>query len=232
VRPEFSVVIPVYREPHRVASLIQTYSDALQEFTPDWELLVVVNGSPDDTAEVARQAAGGRPGVRVLETPLGGWGRAVKLGLREARGRFLCYTNAARTDLKDLVLALNYARVNEEVVVKASRIVRDSWIRKLGSSLYNFEFRVFFKVPVWDVNGTPKVLPQRVLRALPPLEDWSDGDLIDAELVARCFGRGIHILEMPVLLTRRYGGKSTTNWRSALHMYLGLASMFARRGNV
>jgi hypothetical protein len=121
-----------------------------------------------------------------------------------------------------LALALRYAAVNDNVLVKASRIVRESWLRKGGSTLYNLEFRMLFRVPVWDVNGTPKVLPRKLLSSLPPLQELSDGDLIDAQLITWCFHAGIHLLEMPVLALHRFGGKSTTNIRSALKMYLGL----------
>ncbi len=225
VNPVFSVILPVYNESARIPWLVQNYRASLDGLGESWELLLIINGSRDDSFSVAQGLVADTPQLRVFELKQPGWGRAVKLGLQEARGECLCYTNSARTELADLQLALRYSRVNPEVMVKASRIVRDSWLRKLGSSLYNFEFRLLFRVPVWDVNGTPKVLPRGLLEQLPPIASFSDGDLIDAQVVSRCFHRGLRILEMPVVCTRRYGGKSTTNWKSAWKMYTGLLGL-------
>lgn len=225
MNPTFSVIVPIYNEAARVPVLASSYCQALDTLGESWELIFVVNGCRDNSHAVALQEAARDGRIRVLELVQGGWGRAVKLGLEHARGTYMCYTNSARTEIPDLLLALRYALVNQDVVVKASRIVRDSWLRKIGSSLYNFEYRLLFRVPVWDVNGTPKVLPRRVLEQLPPVASLADGDIIDAQLVARCFRAQVRILEMPVLCTRRYGGKSTTNWRSAWKMYTGLVRL-------
>lgn len=224
----YSVILPIYNEAERIPLLVSQYSQALETLSADWELLLVVNGSRDHSYRMACEASAQNPNVRAFEILQGGWGRAVKLGFQQARGDYLCYTNSARTDLEDLLLALRYAAVHREVVVKATRILRDSWIRTVGSSLYNFEFRTLFRVPVWDVNGTPKVLPRCTLEALAPISTLADGDLLDAQLIARCFRSRVRILEMPVLLNERYGGKSTTNLVSAWKMYRGLLGLRIR----
>jgi len=223
--PLYSVILPVYNEAGRIPALLESYRTALDSLSQPWELLFVVNGSRDDSFAVASRLAAEDPRVLALLSEQGGWGRVVKLGLKEATGTYLCYTNSARTRPSDLLMALRYAAVHEDIVVKASRIVRDSWFRRLGSTLYNFEYRLLFQVPVWDVNGTPKVLPRRVLEKLPALETLADGDIIDAQLVARCFRAQVSILEMPVRVTQRYGGKSTTRIPSAVRMYLGLLGL-------
>lgn len=220
--PLYSVILPVYNEASRIGWLVESYSQALNSVTEAWELILVINGSVDDSLSVATELSKSEPRLRVFESKLSGWGRALKLGFSQSRGSLICYTNSARTELPDLLLALRYASINQDVVVKASRIKRDSWIRMVASSLYNFEYRLLFQVPVWDVNGTPKVLSRKVLEDLPPFDSLSDGDLIDAQLIARCFRTRIPILEMPVLCTRRYGGKSTTTWRTAWRLYTGL----------
>ena len=225
MNPTFSVIVPIYNDEKRIATLVDSYTQALCESFESWELLLIVNGSRDRSFEVATEISTRDSRIVTLQLARGGWGRAVKLGLTQARGQFICYTNGARTKPADLVLALRYAAINEQVLVKASRIIRESWFRKVGSTLYNLECRLLFKVPIWDVNGTPKVLPRKILSQLPPVERLSDGDLIDAQLMAWCFKANIHILEMPVLATQRLGGRSTTTLKSAVKMYLGLLKL-------
>jgi hypothetical protein len=71
---------------------------------------------------------------------------------------------------------------------------------------------------MWDVNGTPKVFP-RSFDKLMRLR--RDDDLIDAEFNATCAREGYPVVEVPILATERQGGKSTTNYGSAVKMYAG-----------
>ena len=78
---EVSIVIPVYNEVQVIGSVIKT----LKEKYPDYEILVVNDGSKDDSANQARQA-----GARVVSHVYNrGNGAAIKTGIRSARGRLL-----------------------------------------------------------------------------------------------------------------------------------------------
>jgi len=154
---------------------------------------------------------------------IGGWGRAVKAGLNVATGDFICYSNSARTSAQDLSLLLLYAAVNENRVIKANRKIRDNIVRRLGSLLYNLECRALFDIPYWDINGTPKVFPKEFVSLF---ELTRDDDLIDLEFVAFCKQNNYPLLEVPIYSQRRHGGKSTTNIKSAIKMYLNALLMW------
>ncbi len=114
--------------------------------------------------------------------------------------------------------------------MKANRSVRDSAVRRAGSLLYNLECRMLFELSVFDVNGTPKVFPAEFtdLREL-----RRDDDLIDVEFLAICAARDYQVVEFAVPPLPRHSGRSTTNLRSAWHMYtkvFGLRRELARRG--
>jgi glycosyltransferase involved in cell wall biosynthesis len=221
MQPVFSIILPLYKQVNHAAHLYDTYTRQLDTLGDSWELLFIVNGV-DDGAVDRLNKMNTRDNVKVLYLQKGGWGRAVKFGLAEAKGKYLCYTNSARTEIKDLMLILNYARVNNDNVVKATRIIREKLIRKAGSILYNLECRILFRVPVWDINGTPKVLPRKVYDEMTIL---SDDDLIDAEIIARCAKKEVMIIEIPVVSTTRISGSSTTNFRSAFKMYWGAVKL-------
>jgi len=187
-------------------------------------VIIVVNGSQDGTLEVCHGLATKHAEVRVLEAAPG-WGSAVKKGVGEARGSLICYTNSARTQADDLLLILSYGLVNDRLVVKASRKVRASVLRRLGSVIYNFEVRTLFGLAVWDVNGTPKAFPSSLRERIALTED---GDLIDMEFVVNCKLKGIPIVEVPVYITERRAGKSSTNLGSAWKMYSGALRAYRR----
>jgi glycosyltransferase involved in cell wall biosynthesis len=213
-----SVVLPVYRQAEQIADLARSFVTAVQKVGFNYEILLVVNGPPDGTLEAARAVASSVPKLRVIATPDAGWGRAVRLGIEEAKGDLLCYTNAARTPDDVLTALVAHAAANPGVVVKATRRRRDNRLRRLGSLLYNLECRALLDLPFFDINGTPKIFPRRFDHLL---QLRRNDDLIDAEFMAECRGQGYPVIEVPIALTLRRGGRSTTKLSSALHMYAG-----------
>ncbi len=220
-----SVILPVYNQADHIEEITRSYSDALDKAQVAHEIVLVVNGSRDRSRAVCDELALAHPEIRVFEETLGGWGRAVKRGIVESRGDLICYTNSARTEARELVLAVLYARAFPETVVKANRKIRESIVRRLGSLLYNLECRLLFDLSSWDVNGTPKVF-SRTSKALLALT--SENDLIDAEFNAICRRNDYAMIEIPIFSSRRHGGKSTTNWRSAFRMYVGAVDLYRR----
>lgn len=225
-----SIVLPVYNQADHIATVVQQYEEALARIPQAHELILVTNGCRDRSVEVCKQLAQENSNIRTKNSDKGGWGLAVRLGLREARGDIICYTNLARTTAQDLTLLLLYAIAYPNVVVKANRKIRDNWRRRLGSLLYNLECRALFDLSYWDINGTPKVFPRTCHKLLSLSRD---DDLIDAEFNLICRREDYPMVEIPIFSTRRYSGKSTTNYGSALKMYLGAYAMWKtmRKGN-
>ena len=213
-----SIVLPVHNQADHLGEIVAEYEAALAKLPQPHELILVVNNSRDNSWELCQRLAAQYPGIRAIHSEKGGWGLAVKLGLREARGEMLCYTNSARTTGPDLTLLLLYAVVWPKVVIKANRKIRESFRRRLGSLLYNLECRALFDLSVWDINGTPKVFPRSFTKLL---ELTRDDDLVDAEFLVRCRRANYPVLEVPIFSTRRHGGRSTTGLGSAARMYLG-----------
>ncbi len=216
--PLVSIVLPVHDQAEHIESIVREYHEALERSGTAHEILLVPNACRDGSDAICDRLARELPPVRLVPSALGGWGRAVRLGLRAARGELLCYTNSARTTPEDLTLLVLYARTHPGVVVKATRKIRERWTRRLGSLLYNLECRALFDLSSWDINGTPKVFA----RSCTPLLALSrDDDLIDAEFSMLCRRAGYPLLEVPIFSSRRHGGRSTTTLRSAVRMYWG-----------
>ena len=213
-----SIVLPIYNQADHIDEIVRGYIKALEVVPTTYELILVTNNCKDDSPQVAQRLAQEFPQVKAIDTKKSGWGLSVKLGLENATGDLLCFTNSARTSPEILTLALLYSIAFPKAVIKANRKIRDSWRRRLGSLLYNLECRAFFDLPVWDINGTPKIFPRQFDKLL---KLTRDDDLIDAEFNAVCRQNDYPILEVPVLSTKRHGGKSTTNYGSAFKMYWG-----------
>ena len=206
---------------------MRDYREVLARLPLRHQIVLVPNACRDETVDICRRMAAESPEIDVVELARGGWGRAVRAGLAAANGDLLCYTNSARTTPQMLSLALLYASTNPGVAIKAQRKIRDSWPRQLGSLIYNLECRVLFGLASWDINGTPKVFPRTFDKLLALT---SDDDLIDAEFVVTCRQEDYPVVEMPITVTTRHGGSSTTNYNSALRMYWGAYALRRRMG--
>jgi glycosyltransferase involved in cell wall biosynthesis len=213
-----SIILPVQNQADHIGAVVAEYVDALARTEHPFELILVPNGCRDRSLAVCRELAERHSEVRVLTSEKSGWGHAVKLGLQNAQGELLGYTNSARTSPQDLILLLLYSRVYPNIVVKANRKIRESWHRRLGSLLYNLQCRALFDLSNWDINGTPKFFPRSFVKLL---SLRSDDDLIDAEFSVVCRRESYPMLEVPIFSARRHGGRSTMNLRAAFRLYRG-----------
>ncbi len=223
-----SVIVPVYKQADHIESVISEYIDVLSKLKIAYELILAVNGPCAKTLESCSKFSKKFPQIRVVHTEKTGWGRAVRMGLEEAKGDILCYVNSARTNAHDLGTVLIYALTNPDVVVKACRKIRDNWQRRLGSLLYNLQCRALFDLSYWDINGTPKVFPRKFDKLLGLSRN---DDLIDAEFNIICRNNGYRVIEVPIFCIKRKSGSSTTNYNSAIKMYWGAYNMWRSMRN-
>src|SRR5437868_7056586 len=95
-----SVVIPAYNESARLPDSLQKVLDYLETRDYPYELIVVDDGSADNTADIAedfiKKAEIGHPqsGIRVIRNPHRGKGYAVRTGMLAAQGRYILYSDA------------------------------------------------------------------------------------------------------------------------------------------
>jgi glycosyltransferase involved in cell wall biosynthesis len=220
-----SIVLPVHNQADHIKEVIEDYENMLKEVGHPYELILVLNACRDNSYEIVKILANKLKSVRIVQSNKGGWGRAVRLGLKEAKGKILCYTNCARTTADELKSMLGYGIRNPDVVIKANRKNRNSGTRQIGSILYNLEVRFLFNLYTWDINGTPKVFSRKFEKLLSMTRD---DDLIDAEFNIICHRAGYALLEAPIFSSKRYGGKSTTNILTAIKMYYGIYKLWKK----
>ena len=95
--PHLSVIIPAFNEAGRIVSTLDRVAAYLRTQTYTWEILVVDDGSEDDTASLVSDAVRNLDGVRLLRRDHYGKGWTVRAGMLEARGRyrFMCDADLA-----------------------------------------------------------------------------------------------------------------------------------------
>lgn len=142
--PELSVIIPAYNEAKRLPKTLQDAATFLQTYNKIVEVIVVDDGSSDDTSVVALQYADKFENLRVLHDKNNhGKGYAVKKGMLEATGEWRLFMDADNaTPLKEIELLWPYTGKYHVIIgsrhLKTSHVVIDQpWYRKMISRLGN-----------------------------------------------------------------------------------------------
>ncbi len=94
-KPYLSVIIPCYKEGKRIGENLEECEKYFKGKEYSYEILIVVDGSPDNTAEIARRYSNRFRNFRVIENPKNhGKGYVVRQGLLEAKGKYRLFFDA------------------------------------------------------------------------------------------------------------------------------------------
>jgi len=206
-----SLVIPAYNESAVIARAVAEADTALASICPEYEIIVVDDGSTDDTAVVVEGLQVRYPHLRLLRHFHNrGYGAALASGFRAARFPWVAFTDAdCQFDLRELASLLE--RCEEGVIVVGRRIGRkDPWLRRFLSWGYNQLVRGLLGIPVRDVDCALKVYPRALVRRLLPR---SNGYFVNTEMLYRAVRQGWSIREVPVSHRPRAAGRSKVGLR-------------------
>jgi glycosyltransferase involved in cell wall biosynthesis len=202
-----SVFFPAYNDSGTIASMVIRAVQAASELTPDYEVIVVNDGSQDATPEIIDELARTYPRVRAVHHPRNrGYGGALQTGFRSATKDLIFYTDGdAQYDpgeLKDL-----WARMAPEAdLVNGYKISRsDPFHRVVIGRLYHHIVKVLFGLTVRDVDCDFRLMRRRIFERI-NLEKTSG--VICLEMMKKITDGGFRIVEVPVHHYHRAFGKS------------------------
>jgi dolichyl-phosphate beta-glucosyltransferase len=201
--PSLSVVIPAYNEESRLPSTLARVSRYLGQRGEPYEILVVVNGSTDRTAEVAKSAAERDQNLRLILTPLRGKGRAVKIGVGEACGERILLCDADLSTPIDEAVGLADLLDSRYPIVIASREGRgarrigEPYHRHLMGRAFNLLVRTLAVPQIQDTQCGFKAFSRACAREL-FARQTIPGFGFDVELLYIARKRGCAIREVPV----------------------------------
>jgi glycosyltransferase involved in cell wall biosynthesis len=206
--PGLSIVLPAWNEEPNIRLAVERSLSVLAEIAESYEVIVVDDGSEDQTAEVVRNLATERaPQVRLLShgTNLG-YGAAIRTGFDNARHDLIFYTDADNQfDVTELEYFLPL--MDEHDLAIGFRVYRyDAVLRSIMSWIYNRLVGVLFRLHVRDVDCAFKLTRRDVLDHL-NLE--CDDFFIDTELVVRARKWNYRIVQKGVRHYPRTAGQTT-----------------------
>ena len=211
---KLSIIIPAHNEASRLPPVLKHYAEYFSErMGAEFEIIVVVNGTTDQTARLAREIGERHPQIRVIENPDRiGKGGAVILGVKAAVGAWVGFVDAdGATAPEEFDRLFGLSAQADGVIASrwkhgAQVTVQQKGLRQLSSRLFNLLTRVvlglrysdtqcgakIFRKSAWD-----KILPQIGITRF----------AFDVDLLYQLKRHGFRVLEEPTVWNDREGSK-------------------------
>jgi glycosyltransferase involved in cell wall biosynthesis len=214
--PKLSIVVPAFNEAARLELSLRKIVEYLREMRGPNELLVVDDGSQDDTAAIAEKVA--RDAAPVLTRVIRyaenrGKGYAVRLGLLEAQANIVLFSDAdLSTPITEAPKLIDPIRSGECDLSFGSRAldrrligVHQPWRREQGGRVFNLIVRLATGLPFWDTQCGFKAFRMSVCR---PLIEAAQIDRFgfDVELIYLAHLARLRLREIPVRWDHTAGG--------------------------
>jgi glycosyltransferase involved in cell wall biosynthesis len=201
-----SIVIPCLNEEGSIRECVRLAKEAFSS-EPELEVLVVDNGSSDQSRELAQQA-----GARVISEERRGYGAAILSGLKAATGEYIVIGDADNTyDFKDAVLLVNELKNGAEFAI-GDRIHGKvdpgamPWLHQhLGTPVLTWVLNHFFGSAVHDINCGLRVIRRNCLEKV---RLRSPGMEFASEMVIHAQKAGLRFAEVPIRYYRRHFGQA------------------------
>ncbi|MGI9036349.1 MAG: dolichyl-phosphate beta-glucosyltransferase [Pyrinomonadaceae bacterium] len=203
-----SIVVPAFDESARLGDSIQKIAAYLEREIPAAELIVVDDGSDDDTAKVAEKSFAAFPNMaaKIIRYEKNrGKGFAVRTGLAEAKGDIALFSDAdLSTPITELPKLVAPIQNGEFDVTFGSRALDRSligthqpWRREQSGKIFNLIVRILTGLPFWDTQGGFKAFNMTKFRPLLPMMQI-DRFGFDVEFLYVAYQNKLRLKETPV----------------------------------
>jgi len=203
-----SVFFPAYNDAPSLPGLLERTFETLRTHVRDYEVIVVNDGSADNTAEVlAELSARYSPHLRVVtHLQNRGYGGALLSGFRAARKDFVFYTDGdAQYDVRELPKLLELVRPGVGLVNGFKLERHDPAHRILIGKIYNFCARLLFRIRIRDIDCDFRLIRRPLLENI---QLSSTSGAVCVELVRKVELSGCGVEEVGVHHFARLHGRS------------------------
>ncbi len=232
---KISVIIPAYNEGDNIENTIKETIKVFEEVGSEYEIVVVDDGSEDDTFLKAKKAKGNNNFVKVIrcgEINMGK-GFAIKSGFEHVSGDLVVFMDAD-LDLHPEQIKILFKHLKEEnadVVIGSKRhpdsIVDYPWYRKIMSDVYYLLILILFNLPIRDTQTGLKMFKYK------PIKEAFERILVkrfafDLELLLIIHKLGYRIVDAPVKLVFKPKKFRSVGLNAIFHVLWDTAAIFYR----
>ncbi len=160
-----SAFFPCYNDALSIGKMVRDVHVGLESAVEDFEVIVVNDGSSDNSLAVLHELAVEFPRLRIVDHEVNrGYGGALLSGFAAATKQWVFYTDGdAQYDAAEIVRCIAAVQANTDVV-QGYKIGRgDPWYRKMIGRIYHHVVKVFFRLHVRDTDCDFRLIRQTVL---------------------------------------------------------------------
>jgi glycosyltransferase involved in cell wall biosynthesis len=223
-----SVVLPAYNEESVIAETVRRCIEVLSRVAPDYEVIIVDDGSKDRTGAIADELAAANPHVRAIHNrPNRGYGGALIAGFDAARKSLTFFMDSdGQFDIGDIAQLIPYREQGYRAVLGYRKQRKDSFVRLVNALGWKALVSLVFGLRVHDIDCAFKLYDTSLVHAF---DVTSEGAMINTEMLVKLQKLGIPYVEAPVHHYPRVHGKATgANLRVIAHAFRELFRLRAR----
>ena len=208
---ELSVFFPAYNEQDNIAATVTKAAAILPQVAQKWEILVVNDGSKDETSQIVNQLIKQIKNLRMItHAPNRGYGGALQTGLYESRYDWVAFTDAdGQFDFAEISrLIAKQSQTKADLVLGYYLRRQVPAYRLWGTKAWQLMVRLLFGLKVRDIDCGFKLIKRAVIKKIPRLEA-ERGPFISSELLVKAQQAGFKFAEIGVHHFPRVAGAAT-----------------------
>jgi glycosyltransferase involved in cell wall biosynthesis len=220
-----SLVFPAYNEQDNLERLIEDSDNAAKTICENYEIIVVDDGSTDDTPQLLEKLKSTYPNLVVYtHSPNKGYTAALRTGFTNAKKDLVFYSDADNQfDMKEISLLMAQIKAND-IVVGYRKDRQDPWLRKFVSRCFNIFSHSVFKFPVRDVDCAFKLFKREVFDKI---KITSEHFMVDTEIMSKAVVFGFKVAEVGVTHLPRTAGETTVKPSDVTKTLRGMVKLHA-----
>jgi len=202
-----SVFLPCYNEQDNVERTTKQAISVLERLGADYEVIIVNDGSSDNTGQVAQRLASENNRVKVVNHSTNlGYGAALQSGFKAATKELVFYTDGdGQFDINEMPPLLPLTEQFD--IVSCYRLNRqDNFIRKINAWCWTKLVCLLFRMKIRDIDCAFKLFKREIFDNIGMS---SSGALIDTEILARAISKGYTVTQKGVHHYPRMAGSQT-----------------------
>lgn len=209
---ELSVFFPCYNEEKNIQNTIDKTIPILQEITNKWEIILINDGSKDNTIKILENIKNEYPkNIKIVaHNPNRGYGAAFKSGVYNAQYEWIAFTDAdGQFNFSEVTKFIRKQQETKSDIVIGYYLSRQvSQAAIITSKMWELIVYVLFGLKVRDIDCGFKLINKKVIDTIPKLEA-ERGAFISSEFLIKSKKSGFKIAEIGVHHYPRVEGKAT-----------------------
>lgn len=213
---ELSIFFPFWNEEKNIEAVVKKAVPVAKRVAQKWEIIMVDDGSSDNTLSIAKNLALSNPNLRVVQNDRNrGYGAALKAGFSNSKYELIVFTDGDNQfDFSEVIGFLEKIKESEIVIGLRKRRLDHPFRHVLMNLLKVWDF-VFFGFYFRDIDCGFKLFRKDAIKKIMPLH--SEGAMITTEILAKAIRNKLKIEQVEVSHYKRiYGNQSGGNLRVIL----------------